>query len=182
MGTGNSTLFDRDGERALSGSADERTVDRFLSQPYFSARPPKSTGKEMFGREAALTLAGLVYPGRAVASLSDEELNDLLATAARVTARAVSDALAFLPEGEPIRRVVVSGGGLRNRAVMKHLRDLLSPCPVVGLDRLGMDPDALEAVAFAVLADRTVAGLTGNVPAATGATQPVVLGKISTGM
>jgi anhydro-N-acetylmuramic acid kinase len=180
--TGDASAVDRNGASALRGSVDKTAVDRFLARSYFSARPPKSTGKEMFGRRAALELADWVQPGRGVSSLTSGELDDLLATAARVTARSVCDALAFLPEGPPIGRVVVSGGGLKNQAVMEHLTALLEPCPVLGLTELGMDPDAKEAVAFAVLADRAIAGLPGNVPAATGASRRVVLGKISTGM
>jgi anhydro-N-acetylmuramic acid kinase len=180
--TGDAVAFDRDGKRALRGRVDGRAVDRFLTRPYFSARPPKSTGKESFGREAARELAELVHPASSVASLGADELDDVLATAARVTARSVADSLTFLPDGPPVCRVVVSGGGRRNRALMEHLSDLLAPRPVMGLDELGMDPDAKEAVAFAVLADRTVAGLPGNVPSATGASRRVVLGKISTGM
>ena len=72
--------------------------------------------------------------------------------------------------------------------MMSELKRLFDPCPVVGLgeaggdDTAGLDPDAKEAVAFAVLADRAVAGEPGNVPAATGASGPVVLGKFSFGM
>ncbi len=105
-----------------------------------------------------------------------------------VTARSVQGAFAFLPKDTAPTRVVVSGGGMRNRALMTELARLLAPCPVLALDDpdmepgLRMDPDAKEAVAFAVLADRAVAGKHGNVPAATGASGRVVLGKISSGM
>jgi anhydro-N-acetylmuramic acid kinase len=78
--------------------------------------------------------------------------------------------------------VIVSGGGVKNDAFMGDLKRLFAPVPVVSLDEEGMDPDAKEAVAFAVLADRTVAGRCCNVPAATGARTFVVLGKISPGV
>lgn len=180
--TGDPEAVDDGGKLALGGSPDDGAVDAFLLHPYFSKPPPKSTGKELFGREAALRLAGLVHPGRAPETLSSEELADLLATAARLTARSVKDAVDSLPGSASVSRVVVSGGGLRNAAVMSELERCLAPCPVVGSDEAGMDPDAKEAVAFAVLADRTIAGLPGNVPAATGASRSVVLGRISAGI
>jgi anhydro-N-acetylmuramic acid kinase len=185
--TGRPDAIDEGGEIALRGSGDERAVDEFLTHPYFSAAPPKSTGKETFGRSAALCLADHVHGSKDIAGMSDSELADLLATAVSVTARSVSDAFGFLPRNPAQARVVVSGGGAKNVALMRELGSLLEPCPVLALDDPAlepgerMDPDAKEAVAFAVLADRAVAGLPGNVPGATGARAPVVLGKISPG-
>ena len=127
-----------------------------------------------------------MHPGTNITGLSQDQLSDLLATAVSVSARSIRDAVRFLP-ADP-SRVIVSGGGLRNLAIMNELKRLFAPCPVVGLgevggdDAGGLDPDAKEAVAFAVLADRAVAGAPGNVPAATGASGPVVLGKFSFGM
>ena len=177
--------IDNGGARALHGTADAAAAEAFLAHPYFAATPPKSTGKEMFGREAAVRLAELVHPGRDVAELADDQLSDLLATAVSVSARSIRDAVRFLPTDPS--RVIVSGGGFRNRAMMSELERLFAPCPVVGLGEAGaggapgMDPDAKEAVAFAILADRAVAGAPGNVPAATGASRAVVLGKFSMG-
>jgi anhydro-N-acetylmuramic acid kinase len=93
----------------------------------------------------------------------------------------VREAVRFLQAERPIARVVVSGGGVKNRAVMAMLGELFAPRPVVSLSELGMDPDAKEAVGFAVLASETIAGRPGNVPAATGAGKPIVLGKLSVG-
>ena len=186
--TGRADAIDDGGRLAMRGTADSRAVDAFLAHAYFAAAPPKSTGKETFGREAAGRLAELVHPGGDIGALDNDELSDLLATAVSVTARSVQGAFGFLPKDTAPTRVVVSGGGMRNRALMTELAILLEPCPVLALDGpdmesgLRMDPDAKEAVAFAVLADRAVAGKPGNVPAATGASGRVVLGKISSGM
>ena len=177
--TGGRDCFDRDGARALRGTSCEAAVEEFLSRPYFREAPPKSTGKELFGAAAARDLARMVHPDNAIETLSNAELADLLATAAKVTARSVREATAFIPA---VSRVVASGGGVRNRAVMSRLSEFFSPVPVVSLSELGMDPDAKEAVGFAVLANETLCGRHGNVPAATGAAQPVVLGKVSPGL
>ena len=184
--TGRLDAIDAGGARALRGTPDAAAAEAFLAHPYFAAAPPKSTGKEMFGPEAARRLAELVHPGRDIAQLADDQLSDLLATAVSVSARSIRAAVKFLP-ADP-SRVIVSGGGLKNRAMMSELALLFDPCPVVGLGEAGadgepgMDPDAKETVAFAVLADRAIAGEPGNVPAATGASGAVVLGKLSMGL
>jgi anhydro-N-acetylmuramic acid kinase len=181
LATGGRERIDRAGERALRGTPDESAVEAFLTHPYFSAAPPKSTGKEMFGRDAARELARHAGHDGAVSALDASAIDDLLATAAAVTARSVRDATCFLPADPGIARVVVSGGGVRNNAIMTALTELFAPIPVTDLSDLGMDPDAKEAVGFALLANETIAGRPGNVPAATGASRPVVLGKLSPG-
>jgi anhydro-N-acetylmuramic acid kinase len=180
--TGGREPFDRDGARALRGMTDAAAVEEFLRRPYFSAAPPKSTGKELFGTDAARSLARLTGHDEDLTRLGNSEADDLLATAAAVTARSVREAVRFLPSEPPIARVVVSGGGARNGAIMRALRELFEPVPVIGLSDLGMDPDAKEAVGFALLANETIAGRPGNLPAATGAARPVVLGKLSPGL
>lgn len=183
--TGLPDVIDDGGARALRGTSDAAAAEAFLAHPYFASAPPKSTGKETFGSEAAARLAELVHPGTNIAQLTEDQLSDLLATAVSVSARSIRDAVRFLPV-DPAR-VIVSGGGLKNLALMNELALLFGPCPVIGLGEAGadgapgMNPDAKEAVAFAVLADRSVAGAPGNVPAATGASMPVVLGKFSMG-
>lgn len=174
--TGGRESFDEEGGRALRGRVDEGAVERFLARPYFSAPPPKSTGRELFGAGAARELAAMVHPDRRMESLEGSELDDLLATAAAVTARSVRDAAGFVP---PISSVFASGGGVHNSAVMSGLSRLFSPIPVMSVSELGMDPDAKEAVGFAVLANETLHGSPGNLEAATGASRRVVLGKIS---
>ncbi|MCK4512656.1 anhydro-N-acetylmuramic acid kinase, partial [bacterium] len=152
--TGRADAIDDGGRLAMRGTADSRAVDAFLAHAYFAAAPPKSTGKETFGREAAGRLAELVHPGGDIGALDNDELSDLLATAVSVTARSVQGAFEFLPKDGTPTRVVVSGGGMRNRALMTELARLLEPYPVLALDDpdmepgLRMDPDAKEAVAF----------------------------------
>jgi anhydro-N-acetylmuramic acid kinase len=177
MATGGREAFDRDGSRASKGAVEDAAVESFLRRPYFCKPPPKSTGKELFGTEAAVELAGLVAGETPISELSEARLCDVLATAVMVTARSVRDASSAL--AEQAAEVVVSGGGVRNATLMRCLRELFAPTPVVSLAEIGMDPDAKEAVGFAVLANETIAGRAGNVPAATGANAPAILGKIS---
>lgn len=180
--TGGGSRYDEGGERALRGTVDEPAVARFLEKTYFSARPPKSTGKELFGRAAASELAEMVFGGQEPATLTESDVDSLLATAAAVTARSIHGAVTFLPRSPEITEVVVSGGGVKNQAVMAMLEGLFAPTPVVSLSTLGVDPDAKEAMGFAILANETLGGGPGNVPAATGAKTGVVLGKVSVGI
>ena len=180
--SGGAESMDRGGERALRGVVSEEAVARFLERPYFRKPPPKSTGKEMFGAEAARDLALRTFGGRGVEDLDAREVDELLATATAITARSVADARSFLPVQSELSRVIVSGGGVRNAALMSMLAALFAPTPVESLAAHGMDPDAKEAVGFAILANETLMGRPGNVPAATGASRPVVLGKLSVGL
>lgn len=179
--------YDEDGAAAARGTVQEEAAAQFLARQYFAAQPPKSTGKELFGREAARDLAELVHGenGRewfkGADTLSDSDVDDLQATAAAVTARSVREAVRFLPKAPEVAEVVVSGGGVRNGAMMTMLAEAFAPVPVQSLDDVGIDPDAKEAMGFAILANETLGGGPGNVPAATGAGAGAVLGKISVG-
>ncbi len=162
--------FDRDGARAAGGRVDPALLRRLLGHPFFAAPPPKSTGRETFGAPFVAPLLA-AFAGREA---------DLLRTLTRFVAEGIADGV-----GRWIARrvdeVLVSGGGARNRTLMADLAEVLAPARVRPLDELGMDPDAKEAVAFAVLANETLFGRPGNVPGATGAVGPRVLGKIVLG-
>jgi anhydro-N-acetylmuramic acid kinase len=107
-------------------------------------------------------------------------LEDLLRTATELTARTISDSLERFVLGKiAIHRLIISGGGAHNRLLVARLGKLLPSLRVHRSDEFGLDVDAKEAIAFAVLADRTTHGLPGNLPSVTGARRPVVLGKIS---
>ena len=111
--------------------------------------------------------------------LSDD---DILATAVELTAATVADGIeAFLVPRGPVDAVFASGGGIHNRTLMSALERRLAPTKIGPLERLGVPPKAKEAVAFAFLAHQTLCGLPGNVPGATGASRPVVLGHITPG-
>jgi anhydro-N-acetylmuramic acid kinase len=165
--TGGAETFDRDGRRALTGRVDQGLVAELLRHPYFELPPPKSTGREAFGDVFVQPLLAR-YVGREA---------DLLATLTRFVAASVAGGIRRWVR-EPVAEVLVSGGGARNPTLMTELGAALAPVPVGSLAEVGLDPDAKEAVAFAVLANETLFGRAGNVPGATGAAGPRILGKI----
>ena len=167
--------FDRDGALARAGNPVEEVLDELLAHPYFAAPPPKSTGRELFTPDY---VAQLVNRCRTVRPQCSDE--DVIATATALTARSITDAYRrFMPE--PVNEVLVSGGGAKNLALMDILRNSLAPMAVRSFDEVFFDGEAKEAVAFALLAKLFVDGQPGNVPTATGARGPRILGKLTPG-
>jgi anhydro-N-acetylmuramic acid kinase len=158
--------FDRGGVFAASGSVDHALLDAMLRDPYFALPPPKSTGREYFH---------LDWLGRYVAP-STLATADVQATLLELTARSVTDAIA---KHAPLAdEVLVCGGGVHNGALMHRMGELLFPRSVTSTARHGVDPDFLEATAFAWLARQRLLGLPGNLPSVTGARGPRVLGAV----
>lgn len=161
--------FDRDGLIAASGIPDPKLLAKLLRDKYFRAKPPKTAGREQYGAEF-------------VSKLLDTELNseDLVATATALTAESIALGVRnfVLPEMR-VDEVFVSGGGTHNPVLMKMLAKALDPIPVKESTEVGLDVDAKEAIAFAVMAYETAHSRPSNVPYATGARRPVVLGKIT---
>ena len=172
--------YDVDGHLARAGTPIAPVLEARLADPYFAQEPPKSTGRERFG-EAYVDR--LVAACRAQAPASSDE--DVVATAVRLTARSVADAYhRFLPE--PVDEVLLSGGGARNPALVDAIREELAHAGhrhravrVRLFDEEFFDGEAKEAVAFALLGWLHVHRRQGNVPAATGARGPRVLGKLT---
>jgi anhydro-N-acetylmuramic acid kinase len=167
--------FDEGGALARRGRVIPEVVDELLGDPYFAAEPPKTTGRERFG--AAYVAAFLA---RCRAERPEATDADLVATAVSLTARSVADAYRrFVPEA--VADVVLSGGGARNPTLVSALADSLAPRRVRLFDDLYFDGEAKEAVAFALLGALHLGGLPGNIPTATGARGPRVLGKLTPG-
>ena len=161
---------DTGGRTAAKGSVVPRLLFDLMSLPYFKQRPPKSTGRELFGA----TLLSKILKQRP--RLRRE---DLIATVTELTSLAVFDQYQrFVADRMSADEVLVSGGGVHNRAIMEALKDYFQPAHVRSLESAGFSADAKEAVCFAVLANETVSERPGNLPGATGATRPVILGKI----
>lgn len=166
--------MDAGGRRAARGRVDDALVAAWLAaDAYLDRRPPKSTGREHY--DAAFIDARLAE-ARA-AGLSDD---DVIATATAWTAATVADQYArFLPA--PPREVIVAGGGARNATLMTMLARALAPARMIDSRDAGVDPDAKEALAFALLAYQCVMGEPNSEPAATGARASCVLGRITPG-
>ena len=165
--------YDKDGALARQGVPIDEVVDAALLDPYFSAPPPKSTGRELFTPDYIARFIAQCRAARAEASP-----HDIIATAVAFTARSIADAYErFLPE--PIRDVVVSGGGAKNPALVEAIAARLPGKQVIRFDDVFFDGEAKEAVAFALLGYLHLMGEAGNVPAATGAAGPRILGKLT---
>ncbi len=161
--------FDRDGAHAAAGTPDEALLTELLADDYFHRPPPKSTGREAFG---TAYVDGLIARGSSP--------DDLLATATALTARSVADAVERFAS-EPLDALIVSGGGIHNRELLRLLAEAFAPVPVRTTADYGVDPDAKEALCFAVLAHEFVNGVPTNLPSVTGASRPTLLGKLCLG-
>ncbi len=158
--------FDRDGAYAARGRVDTGLLDTLLADPYFTLPPPKSTGREYFHLDWLAAHAPLAALDPA----------DVQATLLELTARSVAAAIAqHAPQAE---EVLACGGGVHNGALMQRLGELLAPRVLLDTSRYGVDPDFLEATAFAWLARQRLLGLPGNLPAVTGARGPRILGAV----
>ena len=161
--------YDADGAFAASGVVDEGLLARWRADPWFALPPPKSTGREQFHLAWVQQQIG---DGQHVAA-------DVQATLLELTAVTVADAL--LRDLPGAGRVLVCGGGVRNGHLMQRLAARLPGVVVESSARHGLDPDYLEAMGFAWLAQRTLDGLAGNLPSVTGAVGLRVLGAIHPG-
>jgi len=166
---------DEGGAMAARGQASTALLAELLADPFFELAPPRLTGRERFGEDYA---ARMRERGRAL-GLSDD---DLLATGVELIAASVAQAIArFLSGRGGLDAVYASGGGVRNPALWSALARRLAPARLAPSESLGVPADGKEAVAFAFLAHQTLGGRPGNVPSATGATHPVVLGHVTPG-
>jgi len=157
--------FDRGGEWGAGGRVIPELLARMQAEPYFAMPPPKSTGRDLFN-EAWL---------RARLGPSDEP-RSVQATLLELTAGSIADAIGRHCPGTG--RVIACGGGVRNAALMSRLEELLRPLCIEPSDRHGIDPQLVEAIAFAWLAKQTLENAPGNLPSVTGARGRRVLGAV----
>ncbi|MGH7813969.1 MAG: anhydro-N-acetylmuramic acid kinase [Candidatus Binataceae bacterium] len=165
--------MDRGGKIAARGRVNAPLLAALMRHPYFRRRPPKSTGREEFGADY---LDRFVAAGRR-SGLTDV---DLMATLTALTARSIGDAVRrfIVPRGR-IDQLIVCGGGARNPALMKMLAAEVPGIEVIPASDAGVDGDALEAAAFAILGYQMLRGHAGNLPKVTGARAPAILGKLT---
>jgi anhydro-N-acetylmuramic acid kinase len=169
--------YDRNGRLSARGEPIERALQQLIRHPFFGRRPPKTAGREQFGREFVREFLRLCRRA---------DKNDVVATATALTARSIGVAVRkfVLPLLQPplrFREFVISGGGTKNATLVRMIREELAPLKlrVRTSDEFGLPAEAKEAAAFALLAYQTWRRLPSNVPSATGAARPAILGKVS---
>jgi anhydro-N-acetylmuramic acid kinase len=171
--TGGARSYDPEGRMAREGRTSSRLLEELLRHPFFRRQPPRSTGREEFGSRFATTVLG---KGRHLGL----EGPDILATVTELTARTICESIKefVLPRGS-LDQVIGSGGGLHNaRLVELIVEGLPQGAELKPSDEFGLPVDAKEAIAHAVLANETICGRPANLPGATGAARPVILGSI----
>ncbi|RPH62024.1 MAG: anhydro-N-acetylmuramic acid kinase, partial [Burkholderiales bacterium] len=171
--------FDRDGDWARGGRADAALLGSWLDEPYFGLGPPKSTGRDLFNAEwlerSLAARRGAPAAGAAGRATPDPDPRDVQATLVELTAVTVARACRDFDAD----RVFVCGGGARNRFLIERLGAQVAPAPVATTQALGVDPQSVEAAAFAWLAAQRLDGLAGNLPSVTGARGARVLGLLA---
>lgn len=168
-GTGGAATMDTDGARARRGTVDRELLGRLLAEPYYALAAPKSTGKELFH--------GAYLREQVAAAGVRPELDDLVATVTELTAELVAAAC----REYRVEELVVSGGGVRNPALMARLAELCAPARVSPIEDHGLSSQGKEGYLFALLGFLTVCGLPASVPSATGAREAALLGSITPG-
>jgi anhydro-N-acetylmuramic acid kinase len=171
--TNGEKTYDTDGSIGAAGQVIGDLLEKLLAQPFFLACPPKTAGREQFGD---------AFVRQMLEHSKTARFEDLVSTATELTARSVAAAVTefVLPENR-VQQIIVSGGGARNSFLLQCLQTALGNIEVLTSDALGIPTAAKEAIGFAILANETLHMHAGNVPAATGAHRPVVLGKVAYG-
>lgn len=163
--------YDKDGAFARVGQINEELLKELMEVPYITMEPPKTTGRELFGKQ---------FVEKLLINWSNLKAEDIIATVTAFTAHSIAENYKrFIFPKYHIDEVIVGGGGSYNNTLIEMLRNLLSNCKVIIQEDIGYSSDAKEAVAFAVLANETLNGLEGNIIGATGATERVILGNIT---
>ena len=160
--------YDDGGRLAASGAVIPELLAYMLDDPYLTRKPPKTTGREYYGREYV----------EKILAFGDYPLVDVLTTATAFTAQSIALSLRRFAPRLPAR-LVVGGGGSRNPTLLRFLQEALPEVTVQIQEDLGLDSDAKEAVAFALLANEALFGVCNNAPSATGAKHGVVMGRIN---
>ncbi|MGB8540404.1 MAG: anhydro-N-acetylmuramic acid kinase [Candidatus Acidiferrales bacterium] len=164
--------YDKDSEMALRGWMLPKLLNQMMEHPYLHKELPKTAGREQFGRAYAEKIFAWGKKNRAKPA-------DVVRTATIFTSLSIGTAFQkFILPRTPVDELIVSGGGTRNTLMMVYLAAILPGFPIVSSDHFGIEPEAKEALAFAVLAHERFHGRPNNLPSATGARHPAVLGKL----
>lgn len=168
--SGGKQHYDKGGKLALAGEVNPSLLDQLLQDEYYTKHPPKTAGREQYG---STFVDNLMARGLSPA--------DTMATATMLTAATIAEGIYRFSNAEEggIDEVIVSGGGVHNPALMHMLQAELADMDVVNSADIGLDPDAKEAIAFAILAHEAWHNRANNLPSATGASRSVVMGKLN---
>ncbi len=159
--------YDQSGKLAAQGIIDKALLSAFLNDPFFSQQAPKSTGREYFS---------IQWLNKHLQQFALSKPYNVLATLLELTSISICDEI--LSQEEPIKDVLICGGGVKNTLLMQRLHDLMPQLSVSSTEDYGLHPDWVEASAFAWLAHQTINSLSGNLPSVTGARNKVILGGI----
>lgn len=170
--TNGRSIFDKNGEMASKGKVNPKLLERLMQDNYFERKPPKTTGREYFGKQYSDKLYEYAM-GKGIGSL------DLIATVTAFTAASIAYGLRrFVIPEYGLDKLIIGGGGSFNTTLLNMIKKNLPEVLVLTQEDIGLNSDAKEAAAFAVLANETINGNCNNVPKATGAKKKVILGKI----
>lgn len=170
--TNGEKTIDYGGILGAKGNVNMELLNYLMEDKYFNIKPPKTTGREYFGYEFTNKLM-----------TKAKELNvegcDVIATATALTAKAISHSIfKFVIPKDGLDKLIIGGGGSYNKTLIKMIKENLKGIDVLTQEDIGLNSDAKEAIAFAILANETINGNNNNVPMATGANKKVILGKI----
>jgi anhydro-N-acetylmuramic acid kinase len=170
--SGGRKSYDKDARIALRGRVIRPLLEEMLRHPYLRQVPPKTAGREQFGREYARELFARAKKRR-------ERTEDLVRTVTIFTALSIADGVRrFIFSRAHVNELIVAGGGAKNPLLMAQLRDALPGIEVLSSSSFGIPAEAKEAFAFAILAYESFHGRANNLPSATGAKHPATLGKL----
>jgi anhydro-N-acetylmuramic acid kinase len=170
--SGGRKSYDKDARIALRGRVIRPLLEEMLRHPYLRQVPPKTAGREQFGREYARELFAWAKKRR-------ERTEDLVRTVTIFTALSIADGVRrFIFSRAHVNELIVAGGGAKNPLLMAQLRDALPGIEVLSSSSFGIPAEAKEAFAFAILAYESFHGRANNLPSATGAKHPATLGKL----
>ncbi len=169
--TSNRKTYDEGGKIAAKGKVQPELLAWLLQDKYIHNAPPKTTGREHYGE-------GFVSEILQQIAIRNISLEDCIATTTMFTAKSIeSSVINHLPEMPEC--LIIGGGGSQNRTLLQFIKSCLSQCKVMTNEELGMNSNAKEAIAFAILANETIYGISNNIPSATGAQHKVVMGKLT---
>jgi anhydro-N-acetylmuramic acid kinase len=173
--TGGRKWIDRNGGIASKGDINDYLLARLMSHPFINKKPPKTTGRESFG---VLMLNEIL---RIIKSKNISKRDALATITAYTSFSIIHNIKRFILSRDEVNGIIVGGGGSRNKTILELMQKAINPIPVMTFEDAGYSSRAIEAMAFALFAYEAIQDIPNNVPTATGARHPVVMGKITPG-